>query len=77
MKILKLDDITTLPELRELTAEETEEALKLLRESWTEDDLRRFGEIDESEYTGDMGEFLEELERSEREEPEKRVAHES
>ena len=76
MKLLRLDEITTLPEIRELTEEETTVALKMLRESFTADDLKRFGEFDEKEYTGDLGELLAELERSAQEEPEKRVAHE-
>ena len=47
MKILRPEDVTIFPEIRELTPEELAEAYRLARESFTAADLQRYTELDE------------------------------
>jgi hypothetical protein len=47
MKILKLEEATTIPEPREFTPEEIKEAYALAKASFTADDLQRHTEIDD------------------------------
>jgi hypothetical protein len=60
MKVLRLEELTTLPEIRELTPEVLAEALRLAKQAFTADDLQKFTEI---EPGTDMAEFLTELEQ--------------
>jgi hypothetical protein len=65
MRIYKLEEwasLPMLPEIRQWTPEEEAEALRLVKESYTEEDLKRFAEIPTEEGV-DMGEFLDELEK--------------
>lgn len=73
MKIVKLKELTNLPEIRDLTPEEEAEALRLAKQAFTADDLQKFTEIDPGT---DMEEFLTELEQAQKER-EQRDAHDS
>jgi hypothetical protein len=59
MQIRRLSEITSLPELRELTPEELAEAYALARAAFTAEDLQRYTELDEGVP---MEDFLAELE---------------
>jgi len=63
MKILRLSEVTSPLEWRELTPEELAEAYRLGREAFTAADLQRYTETDEG---APMEEFLAELEELER-----------
>ena len=60
MKILRPEEITTFPELRELSPEELAEAYALARAAFTAEDLQEFTELDEGVPAE---EFLKELEQ--------------
>ncbi len=47
MKILRPEEVTVFPELRELTPEEIQEAYALARAAFTAEDLQRYTELDE------------------------------
>jgi hypothetical protein len=47
VKILRPEEVTTFPEIRELTPEELKEVYRLGRESFTAADLQRYTELDE------------------------------
>ena len=48
MKILRLEEITTFPDIRdELSPEELKEAYALAKAAFTADDLQRYTEVDE------------------------------
>ena len=59
MKILRLSEVTSYPEPRELTPEELAEAYRLARESFTAADLQKYTELDPGVPAD---EFLAELE---------------
>jgi hypothetical protein len=61
VRILRPEEITVFPELRELTPEELKEAYALSRAAFTAGDLQKFTEVDEGTP---MEEFLQELEGS-------------
>ena len=54
-------------EIRDWTPDEIAEALKLAKESYTADDLKKFGEIGEMDGTTEMGGLLAELEKDQKE----------
>jgi hypothetical protein len=60
MKIVRIEDLKELPEIRELTPEELAEAYRLSREAFTAADLQKFTEMDEGVP---MEEVLAEMER--------------
>ena len=64
MKIVRIEDITTLPEFKAMTPEELVEAYRLSKEAFTADDLQKFTEIEEGV---DMGELLEKMKRTQKE----------
>jgi hypothetical protein len=47
MKLLRPEEITTFPEIREFTPEEMAEAYRLAREAFTAADLQKYTELDE------------------------------
>jgi hypothetical protein len=65
MKIIRWEEMTTFPEIRELTPEEVNEALALAKAAFTAEDLQRYTELDLEEGV-DADEFLAELEEKQR-----------
>jgi hypothetical protein len=47
MKIQKLDEVTSIPEPRELSPEELKEAYALAKAAFTAEDLQKYTELDE------------------------------
>lgn len=47
MKIIRMEDLTGFPGIRELTPEELKEAYALAKATFTAEDLQRFTEVDE------------------------------
>jgi hypothetical protein len=47
MKIVRLSELKSIPELKELTPDELAEAYRLAREAFTAEDLQLFTETDE------------------------------
>jgi hypothetical protein len=47
MRILRPDEVTTFPELRDLSADELKEAYALARAAFTAEDLQKYTEVDE------------------------------
>lgn len=47
MKIIRMEDLTSFPEFRELTPEELKEAYALAKAAFTAEDLQRYTEVDE------------------------------
>jgi hypothetical protein len=62
MKILRPEEITTFPEIRELTPEELKEAYALARAAFTAGDLQKYTELDEGVPAEDVLRELEETE---------------
>lgn len=63
MKIIRPEDLTSFPEMRELTPDELAEAYALSRASFTAEDLQRFTELDEGTPMEDLLKELEEAQR--------------
>jgi hypothetical protein len=63
MKILRPHEVTSFPELRELTPEELKEAYALAKAAFTAEDLQKYTEIDEGIPADDVLRELEELDR--------------
>ena len=63
MKIIRPEDLTSFPEMRDLTPEELAEAYALSRASFTAEDLQRFTELDEGTPMEDLLKELEEAQR--------------
>ncbi len=63
MKILRLEEVKSFPEPRELSPEELAEAYALARAAFTVEDLQRYTEVEECIP---MEEFLKELESIQR-----------
>jgi hypothetical protein len=63
MKILRLEEVKSFPESRELSPEELAEAYALARAAFTAEDLQRYTEVEEGVP---MEEFLKELEAIQR-----------
>lgn len=47
MKISRLEEVTSIPEPRELSPEELQEAYALAKAAFTADDLQRYTEVEE------------------------------
>jgi hypothetical protein len=63
MKILRLSEVTSFPEARELTPEELAEAYRLARESFTAADLQKYTELDPGVPADEFLAELEEIQR--------------
>jgi hypothetical protein len=63
MKILRPEEVTKFPDVRELTPQELAEAYALARKAFTAEDLQRFTELDEGIS---FDEILASLERRQR-----------
>jgi hypothetical protein len=63
MRILRLSEVKELPEIRDLTPEEVEEAKALAKADFTAEDLQLFTELDQGTP---MELFLQELEETQR-----------
>jgi hypothetical protein len=61
MKIVRLSELTSFPELRELSPEELAEAYRLAREAFTAADLQLYTETDEGVPAADVLAELEEI----------------
>ena len=64
MKLVRPEELTALPEIKELTPEEEAEVLRLAKAAFTAEDLQKFTELEEGT---DMEELLAELEQSQKE----------
>jgi hypothetical protein len=69
MKIVRLSELTSFPELRELSPEELAEAYRLAREAFTAADLQLYTETDEGvpaeEVLAELEEILKQREQRE------------
>jgi hypothetical protein len=65
MKILRPEEVTTFPEPRDLTPEESKEAYALGRAAFTAADLQRYTELDEGVPAEEVLRELEEAEKQE------------
>ena len=63
MKVQRLEEMTALPEPRELTPEEMKEAYALARAAFTAADLQKYTELDECTPAEDFLAELEELQK--------------
>jgi hypothetical protein len=64
MRIIRPEDLTSIPEPRDLTPEEIKEALALSRAAFTAEDLQRFTELDHDDVSADeVIDAMEELEK--------------
>jgi predicted GNAT family N-acyltransferase len=63
MKILRPDEVTQFPEIRELTPEELKEVYALARAAFTAEDLQRYTELDEGVSADEVLAELEEAQR--------------
>jgi hypothetical protein len=61
MKIMRLEEVTIFPEIRDLTPEELAEAYRLAREAFTAADLQKYTELfEDSVSTDDVLQQMEE-----------------
>ena len=63
MKLLRPEEVTTFPPIRDLTAEELAEAYRLAKAAFTADDLQRYTELDEGVCAEEFLAELEELQK--------------
>jgi hypothetical protein len=63
MKILRPEEVTTFPEIRDLTPEELAEAYRLAKAAFTADDLQRYTELDEGVPAEELLAELEEAQK--------------
>ena len=68
MKIIRMEDLTEFPEIRELTPEELKEAYALADAAFTAADLQRFTEDDEGVPIEQVLEEMEEIHKQVEEE---------
>jgi hypothetical protein len=61
MRILRPEDVTVFPELKEMSPEELAEAYALSKASFTAEDLQRFTELDEGTPMEDTLKEMEEM----------------
>ena len=54
MKISRLEEVTSIPEPRELSPEELKEAYALAKAAFTADDLQRYTEVEEGVSADDV-----------------------
>jgi hypothetical protein len=69
MKILRPEEITSFPEIREMTPDELKEAYALSRAAFTAADLQLYTELDEGVPAEDVLRELEEAEQQEDQPP--------
>jgi hypothetical protein len=64
MKILRPEEVTSFPPIRELSPEELAEAYRLAKAAFTADDLQRYTELDEGVPFDEVLAELEEIQRT-------------
>ena len=63
MKIVRPNELTNFPEVRDLTPEQLAEAYRLARSAFTADDLQRYTELDDGVPAEEVVAELEETQR--------------